>query len=95
MTKVLVARVFDSQCIQVAAKQQKLSLPHTFGYREKRGNFVLRLVTLQVLIRWAPILTQISTISLLTLRCNLFKTTLNIKVYRMALTPRSVFRFLA
>jgi len=47
---------------------------------KKRGHFVLRLVTLEVLIRSAPKLAQINVVLFLTLIRNLLKTTLEKKV---------------
>ena len=48
--------------------------------QKKRGHSVLRLVTLEVLIRSAPNLAQICVISFLTLTRKLFETTLESKM---------------
>jgi len=47
---------------------------------QKRGHFLLRLVTLEILIRSASTLAQINAISFLTLRRNLFESTVENKV---------------
>jgi len=52
----------------------------TAGEAKKRGHFVLRLVTLEILIKSSPNLAKIKAISFLRLSRNLFDSTLENKV---------------
>jgi len=73
--------IYFSSCFQSLSSyssfQRVMALP---GRPKNWGHFVLRLVTLEILIRSASNLAHIKIISFLTLNCNLFESSLENKV---------------